>query len=117
MIIKKNESFPERPVIITLYGTPGVGKTSVACTSENPILVDCDRGADRACFRSDTIIAQKWADVTEQDKEFANYSTCILDTAKAILDDYLMVYVGEKDYKLKTNNYLNPLKQLATLRS
>lgn len=103
MIIKKSESFPERPVIITLYGTPGVGKTSAACTAENPILVDCDRGADRACFRADTIIAQKWADVTEQDKEFANYRTCVLDTAKAILDDYLMVYVVEKDYKLKTN--------------
>ena len=103
MIVRKNESFPERPVIITLYGTPGVGKTSVACTAENPILVDCDRGADRSCFRADTIIAQKWADVTEQDGEFKNYSTCILDTAKAILDDYLMVHVIEKDYKLKTN--------------
>lgn len=103
MIIKKNESFPERPVIITLYGTPGVGKTSVACTTETPILVDCDRGADRACFRADTLIASKWQDVTEQEKEFASYKTCILDTAKAILDDYLMVYVVEKDYKLRTN--------------
>jgi len=103
MLIKRSESFPERPVIITLYGTPGVGKTSVACTAENPILVDCDRGADRSCYRADTIIAQKWADVIEQDKEFAKYGTCILDTAKAILDDYLMVYVVEKDYKLKTN--------------
>lgn len=103
MLIKKNESFPERPIIITLYGTPGVGKTSVACTAENPILVDCDRGADRACFRADTLIASKWQDVTEQEKEFASYKTCVLDTAKAILDDYLMVYVVEKDYKLKTN--------------
>ena len=103
MIIKANESFPERPVIITLYGTPGVGKTSVACTAENPILVDCDRGADRACFRADTLIASKWSDVTDQEKEFAGYKTCVLDTAKAILDDYLMVYVVEKDYKLKTN--------------
>ena len=103
MIIKKNQSFPERPVIITLYGTPGVGKTSVACTSNEPILVDCDRGADRACFRADTIIAQKWSDVTEQEKEFVNYKTCVLDTAKAILDDYLMVYVVEKDYALKKN--------------
>lgn len=103
MIIKKNQSFPERPVIITLYGTPGVGKTSVACTADEPILVDCDRGADRACFRADTIVAQKWSDVTEQEKEFANYKTCVIDTAKAVLDDYLMVHVVEKDHKLKTN--------------
>ena len=45
-IIKKNDVVPERPVVMVLYGTPGTGKTSVASTAENPILVDCDRGWD-----------------------------------------------------------------------
>jgi len=102
-IIKSNESFPERPIIITLYGTPGVGKTSLSCTAENPILIDCDRGADRACTRVDTIMASKWTDVLAEEKEFQTYKTVIFDTAKAILDDYMMGYVVEKDYKLKTN--------------
>jgi len=102
-IIRKDESFPERPVIITIYGTPGVGKTSVACTSKNPILVDCDRGADRACNRVDTIVASKWDDVIKEESEFKNYDTAIFDTAKAILDDYMMLWVTEKDYSLKKN--------------
>lgn len=102
-IIRKSDSFPERPVIVTIYGTPGIGKTSMACTAENPILIDCDRGADRACKRADTIIATEWDDVTREEKEFLNYKTVIFDTAKAILDDYLMSYVIRNDYSLKKN--------------
>jgi len=102
-IIRRNENFPERPVIVTIYGTPGIGKTSMACTAENPILIDTDRGADRACKRVDTILATGWNDVTKEEKEFANYKTVIVDTAKAVLDDYLMAYVIEQDYKLGKN--------------
>lgn len=43
-IVKKNDVLPERPVIIILYGVPGSGKTSVATTADNPLLIDCDRG-------------------------------------------------------------------------
>lgn len=102
-IIRRNENFPERPVIVTIYGTPGIGKTSMACTAENPILIDTDRGAQRACTRADTIIADKWGDIVEQNKEFPNYKTVIVDTAKAVLDDYLMAHVIEQDYKLGKN--------------
>ena len=56
-IIKKNDVTPERPVIIVLYGTPGSGKTSVATTAENPIVIDTDRGYDRAVQRVDTLTA------------------------------------------------------------
>ncbi|WP_231501896.1 AAA family ATPase [Bacteroides sp. 14(A)] len=27
-----------------MYGTPGTGKTSLATTAENPLLIDTDRG-------------------------------------------------------------------------
>lgn len=102
-IVKKSESFPKRPVIILLYGSPGVGKTSLFNTSENPILLDCDRGGDRAINRQDTIIAAKWNDVLADESEIKNYSTLGIDTAKSVLDDFLMTYVAEQDYKLKTN--------------
>ena len=32
-IIKKEEAFPKRPVIAVIYSPPGVGKTSLANTS------------------------------------------------------------------------------------
>jgi len=103
MIIRKEDSLPERPVIILLYGSPGVGKTSVFNTSNNPILLDCDRGGDRSIYRQDTIVASNWKEVMQDEGEIKNYSTLGIDTAKSVLDDFLMVHVVENDYKLKTN--------------
>lgn len=102
-IIKKEDSLPERPVIILLYGSPGVGKTSVFNTANNPILLDCDRGSDRSIFRQDTIMAANWKEVLADEGEIKNYSTLGIDTAKSVLDDFLMIHVVEQDYKLKTN--------------
>lgn len=104
MLVKKSESFPERPVVIVLYGTPGVGKTSVGNTANTPILIDTDRGSDRAANRAEaTIIAQSWNDVLQDEAEIKNYKTVVIDTAKSVLDDYLMVWVISKDYKLEKN--------------
>lgn len=105
MILKKNDITPERPVILVLYGTPGSGKTSVATTAEKPILIDCDRGWDRAVQRIDTLVANKWEEIIEEQNQntFANYKTIIVDTAKSAIDDYLADYVVRQDFKLQRN--------------
>ena len=103
-IIRKNDVTPERPVIIVLYGTPGSGKTSVATTAENPILIDTDRGYDRAVQRIDTLEARKWQDIDGEMEAIKSYKTVIVDTAKAMLDDYLSTYAVEQNYKLKSNS-------------
>ena len=102
-IIKKNDITPERPIIIVLYGQPGCGKTSSATTAENPILIDTDRGYDRAVQRIDTLEARRWQDIDSEIKTIKEYKTIIVDTAKAMLDDYLSTYAVEQNYKLKTN--------------
>lgn len=102
-IIKKNDVMPERPVIIVLYGTPGTGKTSLANTSKNPILIDTDRGSDRASNRVDTLMASRWMDIENEKEAIKTYDTVVIDTAKSCLDDYLADYVVSQNYKLKTN--------------
>lgn len=102
-ILKKTDAFPERATITLLYGIPGVGKTSMAATAKDALLIDCDRGADRAIKRPDTLIASKWEDIISEEASFGEYKTIVIDTAKACLDDFLMVYVCERDYKLRTN--------------
>jgi Ni2+-binding GTPase involved in maturation of urease and hydrogenase len=103
MLIKKTDKVSKRPVIIFLYGTPGSGKTSLANTAANPVLIDCDRGFDRAVNRQDTIYANCWEDVRAHEKDIKGYGTVIIDTAKAMLDDYLMSYVIKLDYNNKKN--------------
>ena len=102
-IIKKDDVMPERPVIIVLYGTPGTGKTSVASTAKNPILVDTDRGYDRAVQRVDTLTATCWTDIQNELNTMKGYNTIIVDTATAMLDDYLAAYAVQQDPKLGYN--------------
>ena len=102
-IVKKNDVLPERPVIIVLYGVPGSGKTSVATTADNPLLIDCDRGADRAVQRCDAIMAKCWKDIDSERESMKDYKTIVVDTAKSMIDDYLSQYAIDNNYKLKTN--------------
>lgn len=102
-IVKKNDVLPERPVIIVLYGVPGSGKTSVATTADNPLLIDCDRGADRAVQRCDTIMAKCWKDIDSERESMKDYKTIVVDTAKSMIDDYLSQYAIDNNHKLKTN--------------
>ncbi len=104
-ILKKEEALPARPVIILIYGEPGIGKTSLFNTSDNPLLIDFDRGVDRSIMRQDTLIVSKWEDIEAEEKAqtFSNYSTIGIDTAKAALDDFLMAYVQKKDHKNAKN--------------
>lgn len=103
--IKANEPLPERPVVIVIYGDPGIGKTSLFNTSEDPYLIDFDRGVSRSIMRKDTLAPDNWEEVQEFEKQgkFKNRKTVGIDTAKACLDDYLMSYVVKKDFKNQKN--------------
>lgn len=104
-IVKKNEPMKERPVIIAIYGGPGLGKTSLFNTAKNPLLLDFDRGVDRSLNRNDTLIVNDWGEVIEENAKgsFKGYATIGIDTAKAALDDFLMTYVRKIDPKNRTN--------------
>lgn len=104
-ILKSNEPLPERSVVIALYGEPGSCKTTLGNTAEKPLVLDFDRGVSRSFYRQDTLIVNSWNDVLEEERAgtFKNYKTVVIDTAKAALDDFLMSFVVERDYKLKAN--------------
>lgn len=104
-ILKASEPLPKRPVIILVYGEPGIGKTSLFNTAGNPLLIDFDRGKDRAIFRQDTLVVNSWDDILAEEKaeSFKGYSTIGIDTAKSALDDFLMSYVIKQDYKRAKN--------------
>lgn len=102
-IIKKDAPIPERNIVMVLYGVPSSGKTSVACTAENPVLIDSDRGFDRSITRVDTLTASCWEDIQNSMNDLRGYKTIIVDTAKAMLDDYLWDYTQRQDSRLIRN--------------
>lgn len=74
-------------IIVTVYSAPGVGKTSLGYTADQPLLLDFDSGAYRAANRGDTVQVKAWADVAGiTADDLKPYRTLVLDTAGRALD-------------------------------
>jgi hypothetical protein len=86
-IIKAADPISIDRLNVCLYGPPGIGKTSLAFTAENPLLLDFDKGAHRAENRKDSVRVESWEDVTRiSEADLEPYSTIIVDTAGRALD-------------------------------
>ena len=86
-IIKAQDPIQVDRLIVTIYGPPGVGKTSLAFSADAPLLLDTDRGAYRSAYRGDSVAADTWADVEAiTAKDVDGYRTLVLDTAGRALD-------------------------------
>ena len=104
-VIKQMDSVQTDSLTALIYGEPGIGKTSLAFTSEKPVLLDFDSGIQRACYRQTSIRVETWEDVIEfqRSKDFKEMKprTLIIDTAGAMLDIYIADYVKNVDPKNK----------------
>lgn len=86
-IITASEPMRVEQLIITIYGQPGIGKTSLGFMSDAPLLLDFDRGAYRAMGRKDTVPVSSWNDVMNiEASDLAGYKTIVVDTAGSALD-------------------------------
>ncbi len=77
-------NFSQQRFSAIIYGSPGIGKTTLALSAPDPILIDFDRGISRvrAQHRRATIICDTYEDVQRDihSKEIADYQTIIIDT-------------------------------------
>src|SRR5699024_7664964 len=95
----------DRPAIVTILGDSGLGKTSLACTFPNPIVIRAEDGlsAIPAEQRPDAFpIIQKVDDVWDQlmglIKEDHDYKTLIVDSVTA-LERLFVQHVIDSDPK------------------
>jgi hypothetical protein len=87
-------TFPSAPPIpitverlnVCCTRSPGIGKTSLAFTADNPLLLDFDQGAHRAPNRKDIVRSPvgRRRGITADD--LSCYNTVIVDTAGRALD-------------------------------
>lgn len=95
--------FSKMHYTVLFQGSPGVGKTDLACTAPNPLLLNLDHGISRVkpMHRCDTSICENFDEV-KADIEAAKgkYKTIIVDTGGALVE-MLKQYVVEhpKDFK------------------
>lgn len=85
MIKQPNElTFDDKKFSMILYGSPGVGKTTLALSAPNPILIDFDRGISRvkSYHRKLTIVCSTYEEVLHdiESPEVKDCETIIIDT-------------------------------------
>jgi hypothetical protein len=86
-IIKAEEPVLVERINMCIYAQPGVGKTTLAQTAEDPLTLDFDKGIYRAPNRKDHTPVTSWSDVMSLGADdLAPYKTVVIDTAGRALD-------------------------------
>jgi hypothetical protein len=85
-----------------LYGQPGIGKTTLALSSPDPLLLDFDKGLHRVDPRhlSPAVQVESWDDVLDVlSEDLSEFKTLVIDTAGKMLD-FMSAYLIKTDPKL-----------------
>jgi hypothetical protein len=86
-ITKASDSIRVERLNVCIYGPPGLGKSSIAFTAADVLLLDFDKGAHRAANRRDSVQVSSWSDVAEMTADdLEPYKTVAVDTAGRALD-------------------------------
>ncbi len=87
-----------------IYGQPGIGKTTLALSASNPLLIDFDKGLHRVApaYRRDSLQVENYKQVLEllNSEEIQDYNTIIVDTLGELIDK-VSDYVAELNPKTR----------------
>lgn len=99
MIVKpENMDFSSKNIIMIISGLPGVGKTTLALSAPDVVLIDADEGMARVnpAHRKDSSMVKTYEELLSDIKSFeGHYKTVAIDTCGALID--LM-----KDWAMRT---------------
>lgn len=85
-ITRKTEALAIDGLTVLIYGDPGAGKTTLAASAGNTLLLDFGRGAHRASLRCDTASIMSWSDLDGVKAAYGDYDVIAVDTVGAALD-------------------------------
>ena len=105
MFKKPSELAYNSTIKALVYGQPGLGKSTLALSTQDPVLFDFDGGIQRVngAFQCPTLQVQNWTEVLqalqELEKEPNDFKTIVIDTAGKMLD-YMSTYIIQQDNRL-----------------
>ena len=85
----ENMDFSGKNIIMIISGLPGVGKTTLALSAPDVVLIDTDEGMARInpIHRKDASICKTYEELLEDVKSFAGtYKTVVIDTCGSLID-------------------------------
>lgn len=111
--IKKPSELSNSPLLkVLVYGQPGIGKSTLALSMPDPLMIDCDRGVHRVepQFLSDTVEVSSWQDVDDVlSEDLKDYKTVIFDTGSKLID-YMTSHILKENPKLNAGGGQMSLK-------
>lgn len=97
IVTPENMSFSDKKFSMILYGSPGIGKTTLALSAPDPVLIDFDRGMSRvrSQHRKTAIFCETYEDVLKdlESPEMKQFQTIVVDTGGSFvtyLQDWAM---------------------------
>lgn len=99
--LKIIKGIQKSPYILTIYGAPGVGKSTLATLSERPVIIDIEGGVDRIDCDKTPLIENKseFMDALRWAYE-ADYQTIVIDSLSA-LENLLSKKILEDENKTR----------------
>ena len=105
LIRKPSELEVKQTLTALIYGQPGAGKSTLACSAPSPVMLDFDGGATRinGAHQVPTVQVKKWEDVElalNEIKDAGEFATIIIDTVGKMMM-YMEEYIKRTNAKMK----------------
>lgn len=104
LLTQPNELTETQPISCMIYGQPGIGKTTLALSSDKPVLIDLDKGLHRVetRFRCPSLQVDSYQQIIDllNSDEIKPFNTIVIDTLGKLIDR-MGDYVALKNPKYK----------------